>query len=242
MKKSILDFFEENKSKLSTRLRNWFLNERQYYFKPNIRYNPIDLSKPIKDLTKKEFISRRNMGNKSWEELQKLYKELNNQTTMKSLYQISREAMEIASQLEEGELTPEMETALAINQNELQEKAINYGYAIKSMEDDVTAINEEIKRLQAIKTAKSNAIDRMKEAVSNAMQVYGIEKVTSPTLNLSFRKSEVVEVELVEALSNDFKIVKTTVTADKVAIKQAIKQGENITGARIVQKFNLQIK
>jgi hypothetical protein len=160
----------------------------------------------------------------------------------KSLYNITAEAQSIASALEEGEFTPEMQTALAINQNELQEKAINYGYAIKSMEDDVTAINEEIKRLQAIKTAKSNAIDRMKEAVSNAMQVYGIEKVTSPTLNLSFRKSEVVEVELVEALSNDFKIVKTTVTADKVAIKQAIKQGENITGARIVQKFNLQIK
>ena len=150
--------------------------------------------------------------------------------------------MEIASQLEEGEFTPEMETALAINQNELQEKAINYAYAIKSMEDDVTAINEEIKRIQAIKTAKSNAIDRMKEAVSNAMQVYGIDKVTSPTLNLSFRRSESVEVDLVEALSNDFKIIKTTVIADKVAIKQAIKQGENITGARIVEKFNLQIK
>jgi hypothetical protein len=160
----------------------------------------------------------------------------------KSLYTISREAMEIASQLEEGELTPEMETALAINQNQLQEKAINYAYAIKSMEDDVTAINEEIKRLQAIKTAKSNASERMKESISNAMKIYGIEKVTSPTLNLSFRRSESVEVDLVEALSNDFKIVKTTVAADKVAIKQAIKQGENITGARIVEKFNLQIK
>jgi hypothetical protein len=160
----------------------------------------------------------------------------------KSLYTISREAIEIASQLEEGELTPDMETALSINQNELQEKAINYAYCIKSMEDDVTAINEEIKRLQSIKTAKSNAAERMKESISNAMEIYGIDKVTSPTLNLSFRKSESVEVDLVEALSNDFKIIKTTVTADKVAIKQAIKQGENITGARIVEKFNLQIK
>jgi hypothetical protein len=160
----------------------------------------------------------------------------------RSLYNITREAIELASQLEEGELTPDMETALSINQNELQEKAINYAYAIKSMEDDVTAINEEIKRLQAIKTAKSNAAERMKESISNAMEIYGIDKVTSPTLNLSFRRSESVEVDLVEALSNDFKIVKTTVTADKVAIKQAIKQGENITGARIVEKFNLQIK
>ena len=160
----------------------------------------------------------------------------------KSLYNITTEAIELVFQLEEGELTPEMETALSINQNELKEKAINYAYCIKSMEDDVTAINEEIKRLQAIKTAKSNAAERMKESISNAMEIYGIDKVTSPTLNLSFRRSESVEVDLVEALSNDFKIVKTTVTADKVAIKQAIKQGENITGARIVEKFNLQIK
>jgi hypothetical protein len=160
----------------------------------------------------------------------------------KSLYNITKEALELASALEEGELTPELETALAINQNELQEKAINYGYAIKSLEEDVTTITEEIRRLTAIKTAKTNASERMREAVSHAMQFYGIEKVTSPTLNLSFRKSESVEVDLVEALSNDFKITKTTVTADKIAIKKAIKQGENITGARVVEKLNLQIK
>ncbi len=162
----------------------------------------------------------------------------------KSIYQISKEAAEIISALEEteGELTPEMETALAINQSELQEKAINYAYAIKSMDDDVVSINEEIKRLQAIKTAKTNASDRMKESVKNAMQLYGIEKLTSPTLTLSLRKSESVEVDLVEGLSNDFKITKTTVSPDKIAIKQAIKQGERITGARLVEKLNLQIK
>jgi uncharacterized coiled-coil DUF342 family protein len=93
---------------------------------------------------------------------------------MKSLYQISREAQEIASQLEEGELTPELENALVITQNELQNKAINYGYAIKSVEDDVTAIQEEIKRLQGLKSVKENAIDRMKEAISTAMIGFGI--------------------------------------------------------------------
>ena len=32
------------------------------------------------------------------------------------------------------------------------------------------------------------------------------------------------------------------VTADKVAIKEAIKRGENVIGARIIENFNLQIK
>jgi hypothetical protein len=47
---------------------------------------------------------------------------------MKSMYEISREAMDIVSALEEneGELNPDIESALRINQNELQDKAINY--------------------------------------------------------------------------------------------------------------------
>jgi hypothetical protein len=141
----------------------------------------------------------------------------------KSLYNITAEALELVSALEEGELTIELEIALMINQNELQEKAINYGYAIKSMEDDVNVIGEEIKRLQAIKTAKNNAADRMRESISNTMRLYGIEKVKSPTLNISFRKSETVEVDFIEFLPDNLKIVKTTVTADKIAIKKAIK-------------------
>jgi hypothetical protein len=160
----------------------------------------------------------------------------------KSLYNITAEALELVSALEEGELTLELERSLIINQNELQEKAINYGYAIKSMEDDVTAIAEEIKRLQAIKTAKNNAADRMRGSIINAMMLYGIEKVTSPTLNLSFRKSESVEVDLIQFLPDNLKIVKTTVTADKIAIKKAIKEGQHITGAFIKENFNLQIK
>lgn len=160
----------------------------------------------------------------------------------KSLYAISTEALNIASALEEGELSPEIETALAINQEELQEKALNYGYAIKSIDDDLTAINEEIKRLTALKQAKQNAIDKMKEAVSNAMQIYGIEKVTSPTLNLSFRKSEAVEVVNFDQLPEEYKATKTTVSADKTRIKNAIKSGENVEGATLSINYNLQIK
>ena len=160
----------------------------------------------------------------------------------KSLYQISREAQEIASLLEEGEYTPELERALTINQNELQEKAINYGYAIKSIEDDVTAINEEIKRLQGIKTAKTNAIDRMKEAVCYAMLRHGIEKVTSPTLSLSYRRSESVEVD--NTFSLDERYIKTEIknSADKIRIKQDIKDGITVAGARLIENYNLQIK
>jgi hypothetical protein len=161
---------------------------------------------------------------------------------MKSLFTISNEAIELASFLEEGELSPEMELALVINQNELQEKSINYGYVIRTFDHDITAIDTEIKRLQALKTAKNNAIDRMKESVLQAMNIYGIEKIESPTLKLSIRSSKSVDIGLEEMIPSEFKKERTTISIDKVAIKKAIDSGESVPGATIKENQNLQIK
>ena len=49
----------------------------------------------------------------------------------KPLYQIEKEYIELATLLEQEELTPEIENALAINQAELQGKAVAYAYVIK---------------------------------------------------------------------------------------------------------------
>jgi hypothetical protein len=46
----------------------------------------------------------------------------------------------------------------------------------------------------------------------------------------------------VEALPSQYVNIKNVVTADKLAIKDAIKRGENVTGARLIENFNLSIK
>ena len=159
-----------------------------------------------------------------------------------NLYEITREALELASLLETDELTPELEAALLINQDQLQAKAGNYAKVITNIQSDSDAIDAEIKRLKAMKDTKDRAVNRLKEALREAMMVSGIDKIESPLFKLSLRRSEAVEVDVVEALPNDFVTRKVVVTADKVSIKEAIKRGENITGARIIENFNLQIK
>jgi hypothetical protein len=161
---------------------------------------------------------------------------------MNSLFNITARAQQLALALEEGELTPDLENELVINQNDLQIKAENYAYAIKSLEGDVSIIDEEIKRLRALKEAKTNAIERMKEAVENAFKIYGITEVKSPTLKLSLRRSESVEVINQDQLPECFVKAKTTYTPDKLAIKDAIKSGLTVEGAVIVENLNLQIK
>ena len=162
---------------------------------------------------------------------------------MKTLFNITTEARKIASALIEGELSTEIELALAINQNELQEKAINYGYAIKSIESDITAIETEIDRLKGLKTNRVNAIDRMKATVLDAMNIYGIEKVSSPTLNLSIRNNpEAITLVNEYQVPEIFRKEKVTVSIDKTAIKNALKNGEEVPGATLTRSQSLSIK
>lgn len=159
-----------------------------------------------------------------------------------NLFNIQQQYLSLAHQLSEGEVTPELEQELIINQEQLQEKAVNYGYVIKQLGHEVNAVDIEIKRLQDIKKRNEKAIERMETAISNAMQLYGIEKVDSSFLKLSFRKSESVEIVNDAQLSPQYTTTKTTITPNKVAIKEALKRGEVVEGAILVTNQNLQIK
>jgi len=159
-----------------------------------------------------------------------------------NLYQITREALELAYLLETEELTPELEAMLVINQEQLQTKAGNYAKVIANIQSDSDAIDNEIKRLKEMKESKDRAITRLKDAVKNAMLTSAIDKIESPLFKLSLRRSESVEVNVVEALPENYITRKVVLTADKLSIKDAIKRGETINGARILENFNLQIK
>jgi hypothetical protein len=74
------------------------------------------------------------------------------------------------------------------------------------------------------------------------MQMFDVTELKTPLLKINFRKSESIEVTDIDLLDADF--VKTTITkaADKIAIKEAIKSGENVQGAILQTNLNLQIK
>jgi lipid II:glycine glycyltransferase (peptidoglycan interpeptide bridge formation enzyme) len=160
----------------------------------------------------------------------------------KSLYNIEKEYLEIANQLEDGELSPELETALAINQNELQGKAVAYAYVIKESEDTVSVIDAEIKRLTALKKTEQNKAARLKETISNAMNLYGITEIKTETLKLNFRRSEGV-VGSNDYLTDDLvTIIPEQRKPNLAAIKAAIKEGIEIEGYSIEERYSLQIK
>ena len=163
---------------------------------------------------------------------------------MANIFQITSEFRDLENALIEsgGELTPELESALKLNSEQLQQKGQGYGYLIKGMEYDVDVIDTEIKRLQEMKRVRQNAIERLKTTLKIAMELTGLQEIKTPTLKVSFRKSEAVQVDDVALLDEKFIRVKTLKEADKTAIKEAIKAGESVTGAVLVTNYNLQVK
>lgn len=162
---------------------------------------------------------------------------------MSNIYEIKKTYLELTDQIIDmgGEINTDLETALAVNKVELEEKGIGYAYVIKGLESDVTAIDEEIKRLQALKSSRNKTIDVLKTTVKDAMQLYGIEEIKTSTLKLSFRRSESVELDP-SLLDFSWMNQKITYAPDKSKIKEAIKAGESVPGAWISVNYNLQIK
>jgi len=163
-------------------------------------------------------------------------------TAKKSIFQITQEALMINELLIEsdGELTPELEQALQINQAELEHKAGNYALVIKQNEGEIDMIDAEIKRLQAAKKARENASKRLKEIMIQCMNLYGIKKIQSGTTTLSIRESKAVEILDESLIPNEFKEWKATIK--KSLISEALKEGEKVEGAELKTNQSLQIK
>lgn len=162
----------------------------------------------------------------------------------KGLYQINKEYLQLIDAImeAEGEVTEEQSTALMITEQELQTKGICYAYIVKGIESDNNAIDAEMKRLKALKDRNNKTIERLENNVQTAMNLFGITEIKSPTLKINFRKSESVEISQEVLIPNEYMTEKVVRTPNKVAIKDAIKNGINVQGASIVTNQNLQIK
>ncbi len=159
-----------------------------------------------------------------------------------TLHSIKKDYLDLINEVEgmEGELTPEIEYKLKINKTELQSKAIAYHSIILSKDAFTMQIDNEIKRLQALKKRNVNLVSKLKNSLLSAVETFG--EFTIGTNTFGIRKSERVEVEDVNLLPKEYKTIKVTEQANKIEIKKALKQGKEINYTYIVEQYNLKIK
>jgi hypothetical protein len=151
--------------------------------------------------------------------------------------------MQLLGKIEEaeGEITEEIDKALQFNEQRLQAEGINVGMLIKTLDYWIDDIYEELNRLGRLLEKAQKSKELLKNRLSGAMQQYGIERLSSPTLTVSFRKSEAVEITDESAIPAEY-LIQPPAYPGKTRIKEAIKAGITVPGAELVTRSNLQIK
>lgn len=125
---------------------------------------------------------------------------------------------------------------------QLQTKGAGIIKHFKNSETMLNGVDEEIKRLQALKKSISNQINSRKEYIVRNMEMMGITKIETELGNLSLRKSKSVNIYDESLIDKKFIEIETKEKISKTEIKKAIEAGETVQGANIVEKNNLNIK
>ncbi len=151
-----------------------------------------------------------------------------------TLYEINQQILSLIDE-ETGEITDfEQLDKLQI---ERDIKLENIALWIKNLKAEEEALAAEQKSFAERREAAANKRKRLEEYLASALN--GNPFITTK-VKCTFRKSQAVVIDEADQLSAEY--TKTTVEPDKTAIKQAIKEGKEVAGARLVDRLNLQIK
>ena len=109
---------------------------------------------------------------------------------------------------------------------------------IKNLKAEAEALKAEKDAFAQRQKVVENKMNSLKEFVSRYLEGTSFK---TTKVNVSFRKSESLEISDIYKIPEDFLKYKEP-EVDKTALKKAIKEGASIEGATIVDKLNIQIK
>ena len=122
----------------------------------------------------------------------------------KSLYRITSEQLKINELLEEleGELSPELEEALMINEDNFLAKSEGYIESIAYFKAKAAAAKVRIEEMERIKRISENAEKRLKERMQWAMETLGRDKMEVGLHKISLRRTLAVNIISEAAVPN----------------------------------------
>lgn len=156
---------------------------------------------------------------------------------------------EINAALEEAlsNLTVDEETGEIVGMEQIQalqmakeEKLLSIGKYIKSLDAEVNALYKELNALDTRIMQKEKQQDRLVYFIESEAEKG--KKLEDPQCVLSWRKSVKTKIENEAVLPREYIRIKSSEAPDLSAISKAIKEGKDVPGAILEQRWNLQIK
>lgn len=173
------------------------------------------------------------------------------------LYEIPKAYDDIFASLnEDGEITEDIAAQLDAINDVLQTKVENICHFVLDLQQDVEAIDSEIKRLQGRKKTFNNKVDWLKNYLLTNLQRLDMKKVETPTVTATVQNNPPA-VRVTGDIPPEYKTAKLNMPGnlvpqdldqyavyepDKTKIKNDIKAGKDVPGAELFQDVSLRIK
>lgn len=144
-------------------------------------------------------------------------------------------AIENAFDPETGELLTDEIAALEM---ERDTKIRNIACYIKNLRSDAEALKAEKMKMAERQRAAENKAASLEQYLRSAL--YEGEKIKTAEFAISWRKSSTVEIDNVDELPDE--LCRISREPNKTMIKDALRFGDEVPGARMVDKLNMTIK
>lgn len=163
---------------------------------------------------------------------------------MTTLFAIAADYRAAAAKLADLDLPPEVVAdTLESLSGDLELKAQNVAAMVRVIEADASAVKQWAKDANERAKAMEARAERLRDYLSQTLESCGIEKIEGPGIRISWRKSSAVVIDEQGLIPAQYmrQPEPPPPAPDKKAIGDAIKAGQEVPGAHIEQRRNLQI-
>ena len=166
-----------------------------------------------------------------------------------ALFDNYEELLETAEEQDKADIEQAWFDTLTGIEGEFEIKAESVAQYIKQLSSEAEAIKAEEKNLAARRKAKENSVVRMKDYLKNCMEQMNLKKIETPKAKISIRNNapslriddESAFIKMLEATGRTELIKYAAPELKKTDIKNLIKKGEELTGARLEASQSLVI-
>lgn len=160
------------------------------------------------------------------------------------LYELTSNYTTVLSMIEDSDVPTEamIDTLESIN-DAIEVKVEGIGKMLRMLDTDIEALKAEEKRLADRRKTIENKQKQIKDYVRYQLELAGLTEIKSPLITVKVQNNPPA-VEIVDRDAIPHQFIKTTIVedVDKNAIKEALKNGEEVPGVVLLQGKSLRIK
>ena len=159
-----------------------------------------------------------------------------------TLYELTNDLLTLQAEQENADIDDQVfRDTLEGLDGAFEDKCDGWAKWIRGMKLDVQSLKDEEARLALRRKRIETAISKAEETMAQYMRVVGKTKFKTALFSYSFRKSQAVEITNESELPK-WALIEQAPKISKTEIKEHLKNGETVPGAKLVENESLQIK